>query len=99
MNTGIAHQLPDLARRVLYLPGIIDTALESRYGPKVGRQSVGGLLTGDACHLHFHTEALVLDADLAHAAASPFRSSSSTARIRWPMASMTLTVTPLPACL
>ena len=61
------------------------------------RQRLSGLLTGDTGHLHFYAEALVFQAG--HAASPIFRGSSSTARIRRPMASITVTVTLFPACL
>ena len=96
-NAGVADQLPLLARGVLHFPGIIDAAFGFRYGPKVVRQRLSGLLTGDTGHLHFYAEALVFQAG--HAASPIFRGSSSTARIRRPMASITVTVTLFPACL
>ena len=95
VDAGIAHELPLFPCRVLHNPGAINMFPILGGGAKIVRQSVSGLLTGDSCHLDLHAKALLLHPD--HAALS-FRSSSSTARIRRPMASITLTVTLFPAC-
>lgn len=99
LNAAIVHQSPFFSVRIGDIPAVIVVGTMPWLSPKIGCQCLGRLFTGDACHLHLHAEALVLDANFAQAAASSFRSSSSTALIRLPMASMTLTVTPLPACL
>lgn len=95
-ETGIAHEAPFLALCIRHIPAPIVVVSLARLRAKVISQSPRRLLTGNPRHLHFHAETLIFDTD--HAAAPAF-SSSSTARIRQPMASITLTVTLLPACL
>ena len=96
MDAPVAHQFPLFVLCIFDDPCIIGTAFVPRHRPEIICQCLRGLFAGDARHLYFDTEALVLQSG--HAAAS-FRSSSSTARIRRPMASIIVTVTLFPACL
>ena len=95
-NAGIAHDAPCLAVRVFHAPFIISASHIVRLCSKVVGKRLRCLLTGDAGHLYFNAEVLILHSN--HAAAPDF-SSSSTTRMRRAMASITLTVTLLPACL
>ena len=95
-DATVAHQLPAFPLGVFYHPGVISAARILSLCPEIFRQRPCSLPPGDASHFHLHTEALVFQTN--HAAAPPL-SSSSTARMRRPMASITLTVTLLPACL
>ena len=95
-DAGVAHQFPLFVFCVFDNPGVIDPTSVQGHRPEIIRQRLRGLFTGDARHLYFDTEALVLHPG--HAAAS-FRKASSTARMRRPMASITVTVTLFPACL
>ena len=96
VDTAIAHQFPFFVFCVFNDPCIIGATFIPGHCSKIVRQRLRGLLAGDASHLYLDAEILVLHPS--HAAAS-FRSSSSTARMRRPMASITVTVTLLPACL
>ena len=96
INTAIRHKCPILPSRVLNFPFIVVTACAAWGRAEIVCQGPRCLLTGNAGHLHLNAEALILYPN--HAAAPPFNS-SSTARMRRAMASMTCTVTLLPACL
>ena len=96
VDAGVTHDGPLFAVPIRHTPFIVSAAHIAGVRCKIRGQRCCRLLTGDAGHFNFHAEALVLQPD--HAAAPAF-SSASTSRIRRPMASMTLAVTLLPACL
>ena len=96
VDAGVTHDRPLFAVPIRHTPFIVSAAHIAGVRCKIRGQRCCRLLTGDAGHFNFHAEALVLQPD--HAAAPAF-SSASTSRMRRAMASMTWTVTLLPACL
>ena len=95
-DASVTHQFPLFVFCVFDDPCIINPTFVLWDRSEIICQRLRGLFTGDAGHLHLDAEILVLHPG--HAAAS-FRKASSTARMRRPMASITVTVTLLPACL
>ena len=95
-NAGITHDAPHLAIRVFHAPFIISASHIVRFCAKIIGQRLRSLPASESRHLDLNAKALILHFD--HAAAPAFNS-SSTARIRLAIASITLTVTLFPACL
>ena len=95
-NAGIAHNAPHLAIRVFHAPFIVSAPHIVRFCAKIIGQRLRSLPASESRHLDLNAKALILHSD--HAAAPVFNS-SSTAWIRLAIASITLTVTLLPACL
>ena len=59
-DAAVAHQLPGFPPGVFHDPGVVGAAMIDSLRPEILRQSPGGLLPGDARHLDFNTEALLL---------------------------------------
>ena len=95
-NAGITHNAPRLASRVFHAPFIISASHIVRRCSKIIGERLRCLPASESCHLDLDTKALILHPN--HATAPAFNS-SSTARIRLAIASITWTVTLLPACL
>ena len=96
VDAGVTHDRPLFAVPIRHTPFIVSAAHIAGVRCKIRGQRCCRLLTSDASHLYFNAEVLILHSD--HAAAPAFNS-SSTAWIRLAIASITLTVTLLPACL
>ena len=95
-NAGIAHDAPCLAIRVFHAPFIVTAPHIVRFCAKIIGQRPRSLPASESRHLDLNAKALILHPN--HATAPAFNS-SSTARIRLAIASITWTVTLLPACL